>query len=732
MKIFIVSIFILLVATCDSDDAEYVIVNESNTQHLTDSLLGFLKEDTYTNWKLFPDSLMLNSPNQMKRLGLPVHGRYVKTYVNDIAYDFIVKTKKGEVDQPLEFPNGSFIIKQNYRSNIDTTGTVPIKADSTTTTLGVITLLYKPNKKYCATEHQGTYNGEDCLGGDWFYGFYFQDDIAGDFKEPFISVQDSVRAHIGSFCVNCHAPGYNTDYVRTLDNLVNPYSEESFTAYCDRFEETNLINTVPYNAPAPKNQKAFKESLEQYINDATLSYQIPGDVPADPTQVFQYLGPKTTQLMFDAYAWKTFVALNWPNEIGERGKADTQLPFTTNETKATVWETFKPTFEVFQPEIADWNPINQAWNSPMPVPAGVKCAREPHDFVVTMTSKTRDIANETGQAFAGSFGNLIDQEGKQVRYEVLFNRTEFEYLISNDRAATKNLTPSGPKGEANKVNFPDTKDDTQYKEGAMEIKSAWKELCVGPDCKSPDTQTMEAARKKFLVRTAIIYNEETGSCRPAPMALVGLHIARKTYYAPQWIWMTFEHQDNVPLATDKEGTGTFYNPQLEEPDYCYQLPFLYPDPTVAGCPNVDINRFIKELKDHPNQLTRLVPIPEEAQQINTQFQKVLAKQQSPFANYILVNAQWPLNGRQQNTDGEGAVSKLNCKDNDMGTDCFTMKPRFLRNSVIESYMATYCDSEGAPQQFSNRSCMSCHGTAGANLSYIWLDAVSQKVKLQSP
>ncbi|MBL4662220.1 MAG: hypothetical protein JKY22_01340, partial [Flavobacteriaceae bacterium] len=406
-------------------------------------------------------------------------------------------------------------------------------------------------------------------------------------------------------------------------------------------------------------------------------------------------------------------------------EANTNLPFTNNEKMPTVWETYKPTFEVFQPGNISWNPVDQPWNQKIPGIVGDSCQTKDFDFIITMGSKARDVVNETGQAFAGSFGYLVDQDSTRVRYEVLFNRTEFEYLVGDGRAASLNLTPSGPKGLANKVNFPDNRDDGAYNEGSMEVKSAWKELCLKAECNQRDAIDIEAAKKRFLVRNALIYDSETGKCRTAPMALVGLHIARKTYYAPQWIWITFEHKDNVPDAGAENPTGIFYNSNLKELDNCYQLPFLYKDPAVAGCPNVDINRFIAELKDSPNQLTRLVPIDSVAQKLNAAFQSELAKVNSPFANYVLVNTQWALNGRQQG----GGISAKNCKDNGMGNDCFTMVPRFLRNTVIESYMSTYCEVDGKPKQVSNRSCMSCHGNAGADLSFVYLDAVSQRVQL---
>ena len=268
MKTLFSFLLIILLASCESiTNKEYLAVGSGDIEPTNEAILEYLKTTDYEQWQLFPDSVMLNSPRQMKRLGLPVHGRWVKTFVNDIAYNYIIEAKKGAFSQPLEFPVGSFIIKQNFRSNINPNGSVPISPDSTT--IGAITLLYKPNKKHCATAYNGTYNGEDCYGGEWFYGFYFQDAIVGELKPPFSGVQDSIQAHVNSFCINCHAPGYNTDYVRTLDNLVNPYAEESFTSYCDRFDDDNLTSTIPYKAVEPENKKTFADSLQRYINDTT-------------------------------------------------------------------------------------------------------------------------------------------------------------------------------------------------------------------------------------------------------------------------------------------------------------------------------------------------------------------------------------------------------------------------------------------------------------------------------
>ena len=553
------------------------------------------------------------------------------------------------------------------------------------------------------------------------------------------SLDDSVQAHVNSFCITCHAPAFKTDYVRTLDDIRAPFANRSTTPYCDAFAlDQPKPNPDALKVNDPDDLHAILASVRSFIQNTTLSPDLPGDVPADPSVVFKYLGAEATQIMFDVFAWKSFIAMNWPNRgpnpnpphDPQRGEPNKNLPFVANEDMPAVWETYKPTFEVFQPGDVSWNPADQPWNQKRPDIKGINCKRLEDEMVLTMSSKARDVANETGQAFAGSFGFLVDQDNEKVRYEVLFNRTEFEYLIDEDRAATLNLTPGGPKDQLTKINFPDNRDDAKYRTGSIEVKSAWKKLCLDASCQQRDALNLEEAKKKFFVRNVLIYDEGIDSCWREDMALVGLHIARKTYYAPQWVWITFEHKDNVPDNDniDPSANYTFYNQDLPEPDLCWQYPFLFPKPEIAACPNVDLNRFIKELRNAPNQLTRLVSIPKEAQTVNAAFQRELRKIGSPFANYVLVNAQWPLNGRQQ----DGQVSEFNCKDNTLeasGT-CFKMIPRFLRNSVIESYMSSYCNVAGEISQESNRSCMSCHGTAGNDLSYIWLDAVSQRVKLE--
>lgn len=688
---------------------------------IPDSVVNFLNTGEYKNWKI------LTGEGSLKRLGLPVHGRWVRTYINPTAEAYFNQILAEENPKlPVVFPCGSFFVKENY-GQPDTARFVDQKESG----LGVLTVIYKPKGDYCATSTLAPYNGTDCYGGEWFYGFFNRNHETKKFE-----VNHNVQNTVESFCINCHAAGYKADYIRTLSQMKFPYSQPPTEPYCASFDPKPKKGFTPSDS-IPQAIKDCVEKLDAFCENISLDNTLPADVPCDPRDIMEYYGPEATQKMFDCYGWRTFMALNFPNvpytnEHPKRGAAVSVDSFNIGKNFPRVWETYKTAYEVFQPEDPEWNPVNQKWDEARPYPVGKNnsCQCEGGDLVLTMPSKTRDVPNETGQAFAGTFGYVIGRNGKEVRYEVLFNRTEFEYIIGEDRAATKNITPGGPakNGELTDVRFPDNRTDTLYNMGAIEVKSAWKELVLGiptsPD-QFFDAPDLPTAEKEFYVRRLLVYDEVNDSCRYANMALIGLHVIHKTHFAPQWIWMTYEHKNNVPDSDNtKSNDYAFFNPAHEADSQCFTYPFVSKNPKVRFCPNVDINRFV--FRNQPNQLTRLVKIDDIAKSLNEKFQGLFAAHDSPFKNYILVNVQWPINGRK----ADGTIAEINCADNGRGEDCFTMQPQFLRNSVIESYMSAYCTVDGKNQQFSNRSCMSCHGQVGSDFSYIWLDGVSQRVPIK--
>lgn len=220
-------------------------------------------------------------------------------------------------------------------------------------------------------------------------------------------------------------------------------------------------------------------------------------------------------------------------------------------------------------------------------------------------------------------GVLTDQKGRIVRYEVRMNRTLFDYIRSH------RLYESRVQAQTDSVAFPN---------GAILVKAAWRELTAD-----------EAPR--FLTTTAWVYDLKDGKPvhrRRRLMGLVGFHIVQKTPSAPQWVWSTFEHVDNV--------TGT-------HPSFAR---------TTATTP---VNTQTRP--GTPSQLTRLTPIGPVA--LNQEQQAALAQQKSVLANYQLINTQWP---RPEQSEGTN----------------FVVEPRFLANTSMESF---------APET----SCMGCHAMA---------------------
>lgn len=669
----------------------------------------------YRTWQIFPSNLdpvenkspvddRYQSEYFLKRLGLPVHGRWVSTYVNPTAHAFLASAiSKPESAGRLEMPVGSIIVKENFRTEesfkaFNNTDTNVLRGGGPAPRPAVLTVMMKVGGDFCQSQYR--YNGMDCFGGSWLWAFYGVNEIAKFFDEGIVP---------RNFCMNCHAPAAASDYLRSLQS--------------QRRMPTASQTDLPRKPAQPAPPGDVCEDSFQ------LTSELPEDVPLDPMKV------SNVQKMFDCVSWKSFVALNWPASKTERGEPDNSVTKVTDPTfmkGPRVWQTYKETYEVFQPTIPDWDPSSQAWNAPQPRPDAKGCDADLP--LLSMVSKTQSqsaisVGNETGQAFAGSFGTLKDQNGHLVRYEVRFNRDEFDYILGTDSAITRNLFPAGPA----KANLPDNR--TGQFGGAVEVKAAWREMCTdewevknGKACfPSVDDQS------EYFTRDVLVYYAESDDgpahCETRTMGLIALHIAHKTFWAPQWIWSTFSFKGNVPDANDPHAPATpFYNPARAQSgnSNCWSKPFLIsPD----DCPNVELNRLPRPENlpkdqpwpgsDKPNQITRLQPIAGSG--LNATFNKLL--EGTPFENYVLLDTQWPLNGRSSGGD----VNANNCKDNTLGGNCFTMIPRYLRNPVVESYMSTYNYQR---QQYSNRSCMGCHTQAGADASYIWLDAVEQVVPLK--
>jgi hypothetical protein len=240
-----------------------------------------------------------------------------------------------------------------------------------------------------------------------------------------------------------------------------------------------------------------------------------------------------SQRLFDLFAWKVFVALNWPAD--EAGRPDVGKGFD-DATSARVWEFWRQSSSLFLPD----------GNRPEPWSSQKLSSLSADHFKAGWRQTT--TADQGLQAFSGP---LVDQQGRWVHYQAFVNQREFQYIVDNE---LYNLEGQANYTADNQIDFP-VNDDDHY--GSIELKMAWKIL-------TPE----EAQSGRFFVRKMpiVMYRpaavreavpEAQKSGKPADngssvnkeetVGLVGMHIAMRTRSSPQWIWATFEQVDNTRL-----------------------------------------------------------------------------------------------------------------------------------------------------------------------------------------
>jgi cytochrome c len=312
-----------------------------------------------------------------------------------------------------------------------------------------------------------------------------------------------------------------------------------------------------------------------------LSCAIPRDVaPGIPAG-------SALQRAFDVFGWQQFIALNWPAAATGRGRPDASRPLTAAGPR--VWETWKETAEVY----LDGGRKPLPWDA---WPGGGRGKR------LVRTQKVDDVLDSAIQP-TGADGTLpatlTDRDGRLVRYEIRMNRALFDYVVA------RRLYDSRVQARATSIAAPD---------GAMLVKAAWRE--VG-----------SAEEARYLTARARICEAGAG-CSLRTVGLVGFHVMQKTKSAPEWIWSTFEHADNV------EGDA----------------PSFF-DPACPDCADV-VNR--QTPPGVPNQVVRVIPIPsvdpdcsaptavDNVADLNRRVDAALAARGTPLARYRLVSTQYPV------------------------------------------------------------------------------------------
>jgi len=465
------------------------------------------------------------------------------------------------------------------------------------------------------------------------------------------------------------------------------------------------------------------------------------------------------QRIFDRFAWRVFVGLNWPSNAD--GLPDPKITLRQDAEEGSwrprVWQALAEVNELYK----QFGAAPEPWNGGA-FPGFDPGKIEPDTLWMYSKISNRhalnrtQILDESKQAFTGP---LVDQQGKWVRYQVRLNRTAYEYVRQN---GLYSLEGQAEFSRANILRFPRNGDrigGKTFEFGTIEVKLAWKQLAeydakaYGPfkagdyDLTTPDGYKTLAGRmawnsdpSRFLVRwSRIIHNGATpvnGKPQPdpvpVPMGLVGMHISVKTRSSPQWIWTTFEQVDNV-LADDLEhvkvnGKERRLRPTFNNPDLPTKLPnVLAPmnsKPDASGQPT----DWDEALTTVPVQVTRVIPIPLATQRVNQDAQHALAQDKSVLQFYELIGAQWPVTPRSPAFPSGSGSSPESIVLKSPGR----MVPVYVVNTTMETFFQKGVQPAGPLAQddrlaanqvsdatpvFGTESCVGCHYSAGMCLGF---------------
>lgn len=447
---------------------------------------------------------------------------------------------------------------------------------------------------------------------------------------------------------------------------------------------------------------------------------------------------------FNEYSWQALVAINWP--VNAEGKA---MP-NFNDAGEPTWLGWKEAFQVYRKDggvPSKWGSLRNKSGLKIPAEALADLGSR---IILTSSTPTHpskfNIVNEVDQAFAGE---LFDQNGNVIVYEVLMNKAEYDYVVDNKLYNINGQIAFSDEG-TKIANFPkgNYAGDSL---GAIEIKFAWKVL-----------QDTDIKERYFTDEGYIISDASTDppTLKKVDLGMIGMHISQKTPTGSQWVWSTFEHIDVLDQnVVEKDGKTIVIPPSLTDPN-CETCP-VNVDVTNGGTykyvpgnkedhgPNWLVTKNntttvpgkdgeCSTTKDAPTsslyyaaygntmktQAKRMVDIPVRVQRINQKMQAYFKANNSVWQYYQLIDTQYPLH---QNVPPaphdsttyqvpESVVNKPGGEPNITLLTNITMETFFQignqqASNLIEANPSTNSIIYGT------ESCMGCHSSAALYTSY---------------
>lgn len=229
----------------------------------------------------------------------------------------------------------------------------------------------------------------------------------------------------------------------------------------------------------------------------------------------------------DLYAWKLFVALNWPADMVNR-KSDPNRKFGENDF--TVWESWKlssgPNDEVFLAKGADPG----EWITGSKIERGNKLKSFEHLPLQQMILRSKsDFHLKFDPPSMGSSGKGNENHLNKEAYE--FIRENELYHIGGQEKFFQKAVELRNKVQKKYDDHGITPEIHEYKKKlidfpveAKEVKAQWRVI-------------EESQKDRYRWHE----DEDTGKI----YGLTALHITTKDL--PNWLWATFEHVDNPSL-----------------------------------------------------------------------------------------------------------------------------------------------------------------------------------------
>lgn len=198
---------------------------------------------------------------------------------------------------------------------------------------------------------------------------------------------------------------------------------------------------------------------------------------------------------FQEWSWEAFI---WATAIGADGRAR----FTTLHNADELFGNKKAA----------------AAKGPKPL------SLKPRDLKPNGAPQARS-GDEAAQAGGGL---IVDQNGQIVWYSTHMNDAYFNFVKANSGANYNKASAT--------LNFP---------VGAAVFKASWK--VVGPGDDTTKFYTEDTVVPMLVANPAGgIMVDPAGNTRPAKVALVGLHVVGVTVNHPEFVWATFEQNNNAP------------------------------------------------------------------------------------------------------------------------------------------------------------------------------------------